>query len=153
MPRGDCNGYRHRISRSWLTCEDIPNLYGTSLVLPERRSIAPLITAYSLADKQPWKEGMHVTQPPGAHGRSMAGSNNRNLSRTAQRVHSVGPLKAGLGLGDSVMFNLTTDMQRLGAWAQPGTWLLFRRSLVTFASVPGHVKFTSCQSDCMAVQL
>lgn len=74
MPRGDCNGYRHRISRSWLTCEDIPNLYGTSLVLPERRSIAPLITTYSLADKQPWKEGMYVTQPPGAHGRSMAGS-------------------------------------------------------------------------------
>ena len=61
-----------------------PNLYDTSLVLPERCSIAPLIRTYSVAvsrDKQPWKEAcMHVTRPPGAHGRSMAGSTQLRIS-------------------------------------------------------------------------
>ena len=45
---------------------------------------------------------------------------NCDYPRTAQQARSVGPLKAGLGLGDSVMFNLTTGMQRLEHRLGPG---------------------------------
>lgn len=45
---------------------------------------------------------------------------NCEYPRIAQRARSMGPLKAGLDLGASVMFNLTTDMQRLKHSLGPG---------------------------------